>query len=56
VGLVALLPLYWLAPPAPPVSWLAMLHAAPTVLLALVPCAALVGFGFSLHRGRVGSW
>lgn len=56
VGLVALLPLYWLAPPAPPVSWPTMLHAAPTVVLALVPCATLVGFGFSLHRGRVGSW
>lgn len=56
VGGLALLPLYLFAPPAPPIVWPAVLEASPVVLLALVPCSALVGFGFSLHRGRVGSW
>ena len=56
VGLLSLVPLYWLAPATPAISWMAVLRASPAVLLALVPCAALVGFGFSLHRGRVGSW
>ncbi|MCC6641681.1 MAG: prolipoprotein diacylglyceryl transferase [Deltaproteobacteria bacterium] len=56
VGAMTLLPLYLFAPPTPPIAWGAVLNAAPTVLAALVPCAALVGLGFSLHRGRVGSW
>jgi phosphatidylglycerol:prolipoprotein diacylglycerol transferase len=55
-GAVALLPLALFAPPAPPFAWSAAFAATPTVLLALVPCAALVGLGFSMHRGRVGSW
>lgn len=55
-GALALLPLCLLAPAAPPIDWSAVGSAAPTLLAALVPCAALVGLGFSVHRGRVGSW
>lgn len=56
IGALALLPLHLFAPATPLLAWGAVLHSAPTVLLALVPCAALVGLGFSLHRGRLGSW
>ncbi len=56
VGGLALLPLTIFSPPAPSIVWSEVLSAAPVLLAALVPCAALVGLGFSIHRGRVGSW
>lgn len=56
VGALALVPLAIFSPPTPAISWTAVLSSAPSLLAALVPCAALVGLGFSLHRGRVGSW
>ncbi len=55
-GALALLPLYLFAPPPPAFLWSQVLYAAPRVLFALIPCAALIGLGFSMHRGRVGSW
>jgi len=54
---VMLLPSILLAPQAAPVfTWAPALDALPRLLLALVPSAMVIFFGFAMHRRRVGSW
>jgi phosphatidylglycerol:prolipoprotein diacylglycerol transferase len=54
-GLAALTPL---GDPqaAPAIAWSAFLDAAPWLAPGIAPCALLVFFGFSTHRGVVGRW
>jgi phosphatidylglycerol:prolipoprotein diacylglycerol transferase len=56
LGVAGLPLLLRLGAEAPPFAWAAAAAAAPGFSLSLLPCAVLIGLGFSLHRGRVGSW
>ncbi|MBS1104628.1 MAG: hypothetical protein H6Q91_130 [Deltaproteobacteria bacterium] len=55
-GAIALLPVFALAPATPPIAWAAVREATAPLSVAVLAASVLIGAGFALQRGRVGSW
>jgi phosphatidylglycerol:prolipoprotein diacylglycerol transferase len=55
-GAMLIAPVTTLAPATPPIAWPAVREAVAPVSLAVLAASLLVGAGFALQRGRVGSW
>jgi hypothetical protein len=55
-GVAAVLPILAFAPAAPPIAWTAVREAAVPLSVAVTAASVLIGAGFALQRGRVGSW